>query len=117
MSSKLRLLETAFENAATDSAFLAFFIKKYQESEKTDAAGVAIILKCELDAYYRLGLCITPDISASNYLSELNKISEYVGISSLLLNQVLKRAVAIVKLSGANVKSMLLAARDKDKDK
>jgi hypothetical protein len=117
MSSKLRLLETAFENAACDSAFLAFFITKYQEAENTDANGVTAILNCELDAYYRLGLCLAPDVSASNYLSELNKISEYIGISSLLLNQVLKRAVSIVRLSGANTHSLLLAARDKDKDK
>ena len=117
MSSKLRLLETAFENAAADSAFFAFFIRKYQEAENVDAAAVATLFQCGPEAYYRLGLCTVPDVGAPNYLNELNKISEYIGISTLSLNQVLKRAVAIVKLSGATAPSALLAARDKDKNK
>ncbi|WDF54337.1 hypothetical protein [Mucilaginibacter sp. KACC 22063] len=115
MSGKLRLLETAFENAATDSAFLAFFITKYQEAESINAAAVATLLQCEMEAYYRLGLCTVPDVGASNYLSELNKISGYIGISAISLNQILKRAVAIVKLSGTTTQSALLAARDKGK--
>lgn len=119
MSSKLRLLETAHEKASEEKRFLAFFLKKYEEIENADTAAVLAMLNCSLESYYKLGLCLTPNTASGNYLTELNKICNYIEVPVLLLNQIIKRVDSVVKFSEDELQNngVLMAARDKNKKK
>jgi len=119
MSSTINILRSAYEKASADRTFLAFLLKKYQEAETMSEASMTELLGCQLESYYKLGLCVAPDTASANYLVELNKICDYIGVPILPLNKIIKRAATLFKFSddGVNSPSVLMAARDKNKEK
>jgi len=120
MSEKIKMLELASNKASNDSGFIAYLIKKYLEVENISEQEIISILHCTEENYYKLNLCRVPDVNANDFVSRLNRISEYTNSSAVELNNIIKRANAILRLSGSNVEqhNYLMAARDKqNKDK
>ncbi len=120
MSEKIKMLELASDKAAADSGFIAYMIKKYLEFENISEQEVLSTLHCSEEDYYKLNLCRVPDINASDFVSRLNKISQYTNSSAIELNKIIKRANSILRLSGSDVEqhNYLMAARDRqNKDK
>jgi hypothetical protein len=115
MSEKIQMLELASNKASTDSGFIAYLMNKYLEVENISEQEVLSILRCSEEDYYKLKLCRVPDINSSDFVSRLNRISEYTNSSSMELNRIIKRANSILRLSGNNVdqRNYLMAARDK----
>jgi hypothetical protein len=119
MSSKIKLLETAYKKASEDRKFLAYVLEKYNETENSTKESLAILLNSSIETYYKLGLCLTPSITAGSYLAELTKICDYLEVPVMPLNQVIKRVDSVIKFSEDELKgdSLLMAARDKNKKK
>jgi hypothetical protein len=120
MTDKIRLLEHAARKVEADSGFIAHLIKKYLEIENISEQEILSTLHCSAEDYYKLNLCRVPDINANDFVSRLNKISNYTNSSAIELNKIIKRANSILRLSGSDVDqhNYLMAARDKqNKDK
>lgn len=117
MNDKVKILETANKKVATEKEFIAYFVSKYIEIEHITEDTIISTLNCTLENYYKLGLCRTPDINASDYLKRLNNISNYIGISSVELNKIIKRVNSVLQFTETKVdeSSYLMAARDKNK--
>jgi hypothetical protein len=118
MSDKLKLLETANRKAASDRGFIAYCLLKYSEIEQKTEQEIISSLNCQLEDYYKLGLCRTPDVNSNDFLLRLNNISSYTHVSAIELNKIIKRVNAVLKFSDANTQvenSYLMAARDKKK--
>jgi hypothetical protein len=115
MSEKIKMLELASNKAATDSGFIAYLMSKYLEIENISEQEILSTLHCSEEDYHKLKLCRVPDINANDFVSRLNKISEYTNSSSVELNKIIKRANSILRLSGDNIEqhNYLMAARDK----
>ena len=115
MNEKIKLLELAVEKVSSNKSYLAFLINRYLESESISRQEMRALLHCTEEDYYKLGLCKTPDIESADFLSKLNGICEYTHTSTIELNQIIKRANAIVKFSEDQLGSgnYLMAARDK----
>jgi hypothetical protein len=114
MSEKIKILELASRKAANDSAFIAYFLKKYSEFEKISESEILTTLRCSKEDYYKLNLCRVPDINAGDFVMRLNKIAKYTNTCTLDLNKIIKRANSILRLTGSDVEqnSYLMAARD-----
>lgn len=120
MTDRIKLLEHAARKVEVDSGFIAYLMKKYLEVENISEQEILSTLHCSVENYYKLNLCRIPDINASDFVSRLNKISEYTNSSAIELNKIIKRANSILRLSGSDVEqhNYLMAARDKpNKDK
>jgi hypothetical protein len=117
MSVKIKLLGLAIKKVADDSDFMAYFLLKYSQIEKLSEQEVISFLKCSQEDYYKLGLCKTPDANSTNFIEQLNKVSEYTHTSSIELNNILKRVITIEKFAHSDNTSFLMAARDKKKGK
>jgi hypothetical protein len=118
MNDNIKLLEMASKKAATDRDFIAYFLSNYIQIEHTSEDVVMTSLNCNVENYYRLGLCRAPNITDENYLDRLNNICVYIGISTLELNKIIKRVYSILQLrevTTTNENSLLMAARDKKK--
>jgi hypothetical protein len=117
MNDKIKLLELANAKAATDEEFIAYFLNHYLKIEQTTTEAVMTILNCNVENYYKLGLCKAPTITDSDYLDRLNNISSYVGISVLELNKIIKRVNTVLQLRNLSTgeNAVLMAARDKKK--
>lgn len=119
MNDKIKLLEFANKKAATDKEFIAYFLNQYLDIEQTTEDAIIAMLNCNTENYYKLGLCKAPNITDNSYLDRLNKISFYVGISSLELNKIIKRVNTVIHLRSIIINSekhLLIAARDKKKN-
>lgn len=114
MSDKIKLLELANKKITANKEFVAYFLDQYLAIEGTTVEALMEILKCDIESYYKLGLCKIPAVDDKNYLVQLNNVSTYTGISSLELNKIIKRVSAVVELR-SNDNSYLMAARDKKK--
>lgn len=120
MTDKIKLLEHAARKVEADSNFIAFLIKKYLEFEKISEQEIVSKLQCTVEDFYKLNLCRVPDINARDFVTRLNKISEYTNSSAIELNKIIKRTNSLLKLSEDNIEqsNYLMAARDKqNKDK
>ncbi|WDO13957.1 hypothetical protein MH928_04470 [Flavobacterium sp. WW92] len=113
MSDKIKLLELANKEVADDKNFIAFFLVKYSEIENISKEDIINNFKCNLETYYKLSLCRVPDQSAIDYITRLNKISEYVNINSLEINKIIKRVNSVLIFLNSNHNNYLSAARDK----
>lgn len=116
MNDKIKLLELATKKIAANKDFIAYFLDQYQLIEHITEEALMETLQCDIESYYKLGLCKAPSINAKTYLDQLNNISLYIGISSLELNQIIKRVTAVMQLKDTNADNhYLMAARDKKK--
>ncbi|MCB0489876.1 MAG: hypothetical protein KDC99_15445 [Cyclobacteriaceae bacterium] len=115
MDEKIKMLELASCKAAADSGFIAYLVNKYLEVENISEQEILSALHCSEEDYFKLKLCRVPDVNATDFVSRLNRISEYTNSSSVELNKIIKRANSILRLSGDNVEqhNYLMAARDK----
>src|SRR5688572_11923767 len=117
MSDKIKLLEAANKKVADNSEFIAYYLLKYSKIENFSQQDIISILKCSAEDYFKLGLCKAPKIDSSNFIDELNKVSDYTHVSTIELNNIIKRVATLEKFSQLNNNSILMAARDKGKDK
>lgn len=117
MSNKIKLLEVANKKAAQDPAFIAYFIAKYMIIENTSESTIIQVFNCSTESFYKLGLCQAPNVNLPDYLSRINTICSYVGVSAIELNKIIKRVNSVTQLTGSptNDISYLMAARDKKK--
>ena len=117
MNDKIKLLELANKKVEGDGDFIAYFLSRYAEIEKLSQQDMMSALKCSIENYYKLGLCKAPNANSSDFIDELNKVSNYTNISTLELNKIIKRVSTIEKFSQLNNNPILMAARDKKKKK
>lgn len=116
MNDKIKLLEVANKKIAGNRDFIAFFLMQYLSIANTTADAVMKSLGCEKEGYYKLGLCKTPITTDINYVAELNKIADYIGISNLELGKIIRKVNTILELRNSDDdNSYLMAARDKKK--
>lgn len=115
MNDKIRLLELAYKKIASNNQFMAYYLAQYVETEQITINIVIEILGCNVENFYKLGLCKAPTVGSINYLNELNKIADYTSISTIELNKILRRVDTVMKFRNSNTKSYLMAARDKNK--
>jgi hypothetical protein len=117
MSNKIKLLKVANKKAAQDPCFLAYYLSRYITIERTSEPAIIQTLNCSTEAFYKLGLCHAPDVNLPDYLTRINTICSYIGISAIELNKIIKRVSAVTELTSSrpNEISFLMAARDKKK--
>lgn len=115
MNEQLRLLDLANKKAASDNEFIGYILKKYGEIENHSEVEICAKLNCSLEDYYRLSLCKTPEVNSNDFVEQLNRIATHSNVSMMELNTLIKRVVSILKFSGAQGNSFLMAARDKGK--
>lgn len=114
MNDKVKLLELANKKIASNKDFIAFFLDQYLSIEHTTADVVMKSLGCNIEDYYKLSLCKAPIVTDKNYVAELNKISDYIGVSNLELGKIIRKVNTIVQFRDDNAgSSYLMAARDK----
>lgn len=114
MSDKLKLLELANKKVADDKDFIAYFLVKYCEIEKTTRERVIDNLRCDIEQYYKLSLCRVPNSIENDYIQRLSTICEYTSIPVLELNKIIKRVNSTTAFLNSN-DTFLIAARDKNK--
>ena len=110
MNDKIKLLELANKQIASNEAFLAYFLAQYSEIEHVTAEATMEMLECNYENYYKLGLCKAPITTHANYITELNKVADYIGISAIVLNKIIRRVDTIMQLRNSNTENYLMAA-------
>lgn len=115
MNDKIKLLELANKQIASNEEFLAYVLNQYSEIEHVTTEAIMEMLECNIESYYKLGLCKAPITAHANYITELNKVTDYVGISAISLNKIIRRVDTIMQLRNSNTENYLMAARDKNK--
>lgn len=117
MNDKIKLLELANKQIASNEGFLAYVLAKYSEIEHVTIEAIMEMLECNIENYYKLGLCKAPVTTHANYITELNKVTDYIGISAMALNKIIRRVDTIMQLRNSSTENYLMAARDKNKKK
>lgn len=116
MNDKIKLLELANKQIASNEEFVAYFLAQYSEIENATTDTLMEALGCDIESFYKLGLCKAPTAADVNYLTELNKVSDYIGISVIALNKIIRRVDTVMQLRNSNPENAyLMAARDKNK--
>lgn len=115
MNDKIKLLELANKQIASNEGFLAYVLNQYSEIEHVTTEAIMEMLECNIEGYYKLGLCKAPITTHANYITELSKVTDYIGISTMPLNKIIRRVDTIMQLRNSNTESYLMAARDKNK--
>ena len=115
MSDKIRLFELTNNELADDREFMAFYLEKFQEIENISQQDLCSQLNCSSEEYYKLALCKAPEADSTEFISRLNNIGQYTGVSVFGLSSMIKRVNSILTLSGQSHKNYLMAARDKTK--
>ncbi|MDN5211618.1 hypothetical protein QQ020_06135 [Fulvivirgaceae bacterium BMA12] len=114
MAEDINFLKFAVNRVSDQQEFLAYFLKRYQESEEMSSDHLISILNCSQLDFYRLGLCKTPDVHADDYLDRLNRICEYANISTVELNRIIKTTGVMDSFAEFHSSgTTLMAARDK----
>lgn len=115
MNDKIKLLELANRQISSNEEFLAYFLAQYSEIEHVTTEAIMEMLECSIESYYKLGLCKAPITTHANYITELSKITDYIGISAISLNKIIRRVDTIMQLRDNKSENYLMAARDKNK--
>lgn len=99
MTSKyVERLAFAAHKAATRPEFLAFFLKDYQRQEGLSEDDLQRFLGCTAEGYYRLALCMTPDLQADDFGRRIERIALSVGASASNLARVVRQVGAVRSL-------------------
>ncbi|HVX01395.1 MAG TPA: hypothetical protein VHA52_13310 [Candidatus Babeliaceae bacterium] len=116
MNNKIKLLELANKKIASNKDFIAFFLDQYLSIADTTTDIVMKSLGCDIEGYYKLGLCRAPITTDKSYITDLNKIADYIGVSNLELGKIIRKVDTVVEFRNGNAdNSYLMAARDKKK--
>lgn len=102
MTSKyVERLAFAAHKAAARPEFLAFFLKDYQRQEGLSEDDLQRFLGCTAEGYYRLALCMTPDLQADDFGRRIERIASSVGVSASNLARVVRQVAAVRSLEKA----------------
>jgi hypothetical protein len=101
MNDKIKLLEVANKNASQDPGFISYFLQKYIAIESSSEPAIIQALNCSIESFYKLGLCHAPDVNSPDYLTRINIICNYIGISAIELNKIIKRVNSITQLTAS----------------
>jgi len=114
-----KLLRAAAARAADRSFFLASQLAAYQSLHSLTEADLAAWLGCQPDGLVTLALCRRPEISASSFRAEVEKVAARAGAKPERVAEALREVEAIMAFRRARQVQnggMLLAARDRVDD-
>jgi len=117
MNDKIELLKYAVQKISDNRGYMGFYLKKYCSLENLTDAQLIEKLHCNYEDYFKLGLCIVPELTSKNFLDRINIISEYTHVSSLEIIRITKHVATIEHFNDIPSESMLMAARDKGENK
>jgi hypothetical protein len=112
------LLRRAAERAAEENEFWASVLSEYMKANSFRMSDLQELFKCEERDLLRLHLCrLPPESHVGQFREDINNISEYTGIDSMLLVKVLREVEAYRAFWGAAHESdklgYLKAARER----
>lgn len=103
----------------SDPFFVGWVLREYATANQIGYDDLADLLRCNKRALVRLFLCRLPNDNGPDFHSEIRRISEYTQCDADRLVMLIREVIAIKKLgshSEDNYSSLLLAARDRQKD-
>ena len=118
-------LAYAAQKVAKRESYIAYYLAQYQRQESLTKKELQAFVGCTGEAYYRLALCQLPDLQANDFRQRIERIASFTGASALQISQVIRQVAAVQLLQkvpestrlGRSANAMLLAARDREKDK
>ncbi|MCI0695707.1 hypothetical protein L0337_27355 [candidate division KSB1 bacterium] len=118
-------LAYAAQKAATRETYIAYYLAQYQQQEALTEKELQNFVGCTGEAYSRLALCRVPDLQANDFRQRIERITSFTSASALNLAQVIRQVAAVQLLQkapestrlGRSANAMLLAARDREKEK
>lgn len=86
---KLKLFENTYSKLVLDKNFIAYYLEQLIIRENKTKEEICVLLNCNLEGFYKLGLCKAPEINAVDFKQRLLKISEYTNTSALILSNII----------------------------
>jgi hypothetical protein len=114
-----RLLGAAAARAADRSFFLASQLAAYRSLHSLTEADLAAWLGCRPDGLVTLALCRRPEIAASSFRAEVEKVAARARAKPERVAEALREVEAVIAFRQARsvqTGGMLLAARDRLED-
>ena len=86
---KLKLFENTYSKLILDKNFIAYYLEQLIIRENKTKEEICVLLNCNLEGLYKLGLCKAPEINAVDFKERLLKIAEYTNTSALILSNII----------------------------
>ncbi len=112
MNKRTHYKELLIKKASLNREYLASYIERYMQFENIDKENIKLLLGCSEDNYFKLCVCLAPELEAEDFKERIDKIAAATSTSSLSIIRILKRVDMLQSIGDSDV--MLMAARMKE---